>query len=115
MATVPLEIRGVCGDTVQLTIQRVTFSFTCLPGEHGGPVLDPGEFGGGHTALALGPETLELLAAVDVLPDADPYVIPVEPGADLALSDLAESLDEARATGRPIRLEIRSEYELTGE
>jgi hypothetical protein len=98
-------------------VQGVTVSFTCLPDEQDEPgdVLDPGEFGGGHTALAFEPELLGRLASYEFVADADPYVVIVDPGTNLAVNDIDAAVDAASAELRPIRFEIRSELDISGE
>jgi hypothetical protein len=92
-------------------------SFSCLPPQKapedeekgGGVVIGGSDMSGGATALSLESDALDLVASPeDLVPGADPVVVRVPTGAEIALSDLGESLERARASGSAVRLEITS-------
>jgi hypothetical protein len=110
----PLQVVGICGHTVDVVVQGVKVSFTCMAAsaedrEAIEPILDPGVFGSGHTALAFEPHSVERLGAYELASDAEPYVIHVDQGASVSLGDFHAELDQARQEGRPVRLDIRPE------
>jgi hypothetical protein len=113
----PLQVVGVCGQTINVLVQGVIVSFTCLPPDKahedeekgGGVDIGKSDLSGGHTALLLESDALDLVASPrDLVPGAEPVVVRVPTGAQVALRDLSESLEQARATGSPVRLEIKS-------
>jgi hypothetical protein len=114
----PLQVVGVCGQTVDFVVQGAVVRFTCLPpGASPGQqqpsppkeIFMPGQPAPPHVAAVIELEGLEpdLLVGLDELdPDADPLVVPVKTGEAIAIRDLGGDFSAARQQGRVVLLEI---------
>jgi hypothetical protein len=112
----PVQVFGTCGQTLNVIVQGVTVSFTCLEAVvHARAVVQPGPAPGpggvalALTALRLDPELLSanvIASSRDLDPASEPLVVPVERGSDISLSDLRSTLEQARDAGQVVRLHI---------
>jgi hypothetical protein len=120
-STAPVQVVGVCGQTVDLVVQGVVVRFTCLatawsqvPPQPPGPlppkdIFKPGDPEPPHVATIIELEGLEpdlLVRLSELDPEADPFVIPVKTGDAIAMQDLHGDFFAAREQGRAVRLEI---------
>jgi hypothetical protein len=111
-----LQVVGVCGHTVEVVVGEAVVSFTCLPAvsgppEQGTPVFSPRDPRAPNTALVteinlegLDPGTLMGRTELDA--EADPLIVNVRAGDQIAGTDLGNVLASAREEGRAVRLEI---------
>jgi hypothetical protein len=107
-----LQVVGVCGHTVDVVVGEAVVSFTCLPAvseapEQPTPVFRPGDPGAPNTALYLeGLDPGALMGRTELDPEADPLIVNVKAGDQIAGTELGDVLASAREEGRAVRLEI---------
>jgi hypothetical protein len=113
----PLQVVGVCGQTVAIIVNEAVVTFTCLPE---GGVMGPDDPGSGitpgpvpappHTALTLDATDLAGELMPEIFEQADsPEVLTIEiaTGSEVGGTSLDELLTSARDEGRVPRIQIK--------